>query len=185
MANISTPSLERLVIRGGSPEISLPCVKEMLQQSGCSLRHLTLQSLGKDDIDAVHSLIHQCGLLRELCLLDIHADTDCITQLPSSLESLSQLRVLVLDISRVHGFCTTTQITVADGILAFLESRRRPADATGVASHVDLETFTLHAPIKEVFDFTEGQYQRIKALRASGLLFYMCRYSAKDRRLYD
>ncbi len=155
----------------------------MLQKSGCTLRHLTLHSIGGErgpfgTINAVNSFIRRCVLVWELSILGIRVCTESITGLLRSLESVRQLRVLALDISYVRDLHTTT---VADGILEFLESRRRPTDT----SSMDLESFTLHAPsAEEVFGFTDVQCQRVKALRASGLLLYICQYAENDPRMY-
>ncbi len=146
--------------------------------------------IGIETFGAVDFLTNQCGLVRELSLFDMTSDSS-ITRLLASLKFLPQLRVLALDISHVHNFrATTIQRDVADGIMTFLESRRRLPDApeldTGSASGaVELESFTLHAPRKEVFDFTAEQHERIKALRASGLILYIFRYATKDPRTYE
>ncbi|KAF9006404.1 hypothetical protein BDZ89DRAFT_1048714 [Hymenopellis radicata] len=198
LANICTPSLECLVIRGGSPGM-LTRAENMLQRSGCTLRRLTLQGLtdghsdSVDHIDVSDSLIRQCGgSLLELSLLRIDAGTHFVIRLLSSVQSLSFLCVLAFDISYVRAFCIETQNVIANELLTFLESRRRLSvimsdeAVSGVASCTELEAFTLHAPAEGVFDFTDAQHQRIKALRASGLLFYICRYNTtnKDPRMY-
>ncbi|KAF9020869.1 hypothetical protein BDZ89DRAFT_1201961 [Hymenopellis radicata] len=67
LADVSAPSLERMVIKGCLPETLLH-VGGMLKRSGCTLRHLTLQTLGDEHgavntIDVVDSLLRQCSLL--------------------------------------------------------------------------------------------------------------------------
>ncbi|KAF8909143.1 hypothetical protein CPB85DRAFT_1435725 [Mucidula mucida] len=165
--------------------------EDMLQRSGCALRRLTLHGFadGIDHISSSGSLIRQCVSLQELSLLRIEAGTESVTQLLSSVQSLPSLRALALDISYIRDFCAESQNAFIDKLLTFLESRRGLSEMPNgavprVASYTELESFTLHALAEGVFDFTDNQHQRIKALRVSGLLFYICRYENSDPRMY-
>ncbi len=185
LANICTPSLTHLIIRGvRTIRISKPLKKGSLHHKARSVRVY--------DVDGLEPFIRRCGSLRELSLLDIGSDTQSVRRLLSSMkESLPQLRILAVDISSVNNLSSITQEQVADDILACLESRQNigvghapDSDLGAGPPRVDLESFTLHAPSKEVFDFTDVQHRRIELLHTSGLLFYVYRYSEKDPRMF-